>query len=128
MTTFPNDIPDSEWDPDNLQMWSEPRVANSNGLSLTPLQAKALHVIGTIVQILNAAGHLLYAGKDTRPYADYCLYAYMIACTAIELLGRCQTGEQSLTRTTLEEGLKIAGLDTVTVNVRRDDVMTGYII
>src|SRR3990170_8748646 len=120
MKVFPNDIPNSEWNPDNLRMWSEPKIAGPYDLSLIPLQAKALHVVGTVVQIFNAAGHLLYAGKDGRPYADYCLYTYMIACTAIELLGRCQTGEQCLPRPTLKEGLRIVGLDTVTVNVRRD--------
>jgi len=122
---FPNDVSATEWEQANLQMWSEPKVINLYDGSLLPLEAKALHVVGTIVQILNAVGQLLYPSTEARPYADYYLYAYLLACTAIELLGRCQTGYRGF-RSTLKEGLNKAGLETVTVNIVRNGVITGY--
>jgi hypothetical protein len=106
-------------------MWSEPKVVNLRDRSLLPLEAKALHVIGTIVQILNAVGKLLYPSTEARPYADYYLYAYLLACTAIELFGRCQTGYRGF-RSVLKEGLNKVGLETVTVNVVRNGTITGY--
>jgi hypothetical protein len=124
---FPTDIQDNEWNQDNLPMWRNPQVTNLAGAQLLPLEAKALHVIGTLAQIFNSVGYVLYCGAQERPYADYYLYAYLLACTAIELLGRCQTGERSITRSTLRSGLQGVGLQTVTVNINRGGQPTGYV-
>ena len=123
----PTDIHDNEWDQDSYQMWSDPQVTNLVGTQLLPLEAKALHVVGTLAQIFNSAGYVLYCGARERPYADYYLYAYLLACTAIELLGRCQTGEQSITRSTLRSGLRSVGLQTVTVNINRAGQPASYV-
>jgi len=123
---FPTDVHDNKWDQDNLQMWRRPQVTELNGVRLLPLEAKALHVIGTLVRVFDSVGYLLYCGPEKRPSADYYLYAYLLACTAIELLGRCQTGEASIRCSTLEPGLRIVGLETVTVNVRRNGQPSGY--
>ena len=122
---FPSDVHDSEWNPDNLQRWKDPRVTELNRVRLLPLEAKALHVIGTLVQIFDAAGYLLYCGAQNRPYANYYLYAYLLACTAVELLGRCRVGEAGL-RSTLGDGLREVGLGKVTVNVMRDGQPYGH--
>jgi hypothetical protein len=124
---FPNDIPDSQWNRDNLPLWNTPDVTNLNGIQLLPLEAKALHVIGTLVQIFNSVGYLLYCGNIQRPYADYYLYAYLLTCTAIELIGRCRTGETRLSRSTLESGFTDVGITTITVNINRKGVPSGYI-
>jgi hypothetical protein len=124
---FPSDVQNNEWNHDNLQVWSDPQVTNLAGLQLAPLEAKALHVVGTLVQVFNSVGYVLYCGQQGRPYADYYLYAYLLACTAIEFLGRCQDGEQSITRSTLRCGLENVGLQTVTVNVRRGGKPSAYV-
>jgi hypothetical protein len=123
---FPADIHDNEWDQDNLQMWRVPQVTELNGIQLFPLEAKALHVIGTLVRVFDSVGYLLYCGSKNRPYTNYYLYAYLLACTAIELLGRCQTGEANIRCSTLEPGLRNVGLGTVTVNVQRNGQPSGY--
>lgn len=84
------------------------------------------HVIGTLVRIFDSVGYLLYCGPRDRPYADYYLYAYLLACTAIELLGRCQTGEADIRHSTLEHGLRNVRLETVTVNIQRNGQPSGY--
>lgn len=123
---FPTDIHNNEWDQDNLQIWRD-QVANLAGVQLLPLEAKALHVVGTLVQIFNSAGYVLYCGAQERPYADYYLYAYLLACTVIEFLGRCQTGERSITRSTLQSGLRSVGLQTVTVNISEGGQPAPYV-
>jgi hypothetical protein len=125
--TFPTDIQDSEWNQDNLPLWRNSQVTNPAGAQLLSLEAKALHVIGTLAEIFNSVGYVLYCGVQKRPYADYYLYAYLLACTAIELLGRCQTGERSITRSALRRGLQVVGLQTVTVNINRGGQPTGYV-
>lgn len=125
--SFLNDIPDSNWNRDNLIFWSDPDITNFNGVHLYPLEAKALHVIGTLVQIFNSVGYLLYCGKKQRPYADYYLYAYLLACTAIELIGRCRTGETSLSHSTLESGFTEVGITEIPVNILRNGVPSDYI-
>lgn len=123
---FPNDILDSQWNQDNLPFWNTHDVTNVNGISMHYLEAKALHVIGTLVQIFNSVGYLLYCGNVQRPYTNYYLYAYLLTCTAIELIGRCRTGETSLSRSTLESGFNNIGITTITVNINRNGVPTGY--
>lgn len=123
---FPSDIPNRTWDPGNLQKWSDPQVTTIGSVQLQPLEAKALHVIGTLVQIFDSVGYLLYCGPGGRPYANYYLYAYLLACTAIELLGRCQSGETNIAASTLRTGLQNVGLDNVTVNVQRNGQVVGY--
>jgi hypothetical protein len=124
---FPTDVLDNEWgDQDNLQMWRAPQVTQLNGIQLLPLEAKALHVIGTLVRVFNSVGYLLYCGSRNRPYADYYLYAYLLACTTIELLGRCQTGEANIRRSTLEPGLRNTGLGAITVNIQRNGQPGDY--
>lgn len=123
---FPNDILDSQWTQDNLPFWNHPDITNIAGISLHPLEAKALHVIGTLVQIFDSVSHLLYCGNVQRPYANYYLYAYLLTCTAIELIGRCRTGETSLSRSTLRQGFTNLGITTITVNVNQNGVPTGY--
>jgi hypothetical protein len=123
---FPADIDDREWEQVNLQMWGVSEVTQWNGVQLLPLEAKALHVIGTLVRIFDSVGYLLYCGPENRPYADFYLYAYLIACTAIELLGRCNTGERNKTRSTLKRGLAIVGLETVIVNTWRNGQPSTY--
>ncbi len=124
---FPNDIPDNEWNQNNLQLWNNTYVTNQNGLQLLPLEAKALHVIGTLVQIFNSVGYLLYCGNRQRPCADNYLYAYLLACTAIELIGRCRTGETNLARSTLEIGFTSIGITTITVNINQNGLPRGYV-
>lgn len=125
--TFPTDTQNSEWDQNNLHVWSVPQVTKLNDVQLLPLEAKALHVIGTLVRVFDSVSYLLYCGAMDRPYANYYLYAYLLACTAIELLGRCQTGEANIGRSTLEPGLRNVGLDAVTVNIQRNGQTSGYI-
>jgi hypothetical protein len=124
---FPNDVNANQWNQDNLQMWSDSQVTDLDGVQLLPLEAKALHVIGTLVRIFDGVGYLLYCGPAPRPYANHYLYAYLLACTAIELLGRCQSGEQNPAQGTLRRGLRIVDLQTVTVNVFRDGEPDAYI-
>jgi len=124
--SFPSDIQDNEWNQDNLKMWSNSQVTTLHGGQLLSLEAKSLHVIGTLTQIFDSVGYLLHCGPKTRPYANYYLYAYLMACTAIELLGRCQTGVPDPARPTLEVGLKITGLEAINVNVPRNGVWTTY--
>jgi hypothetical protein len=124
---LPCDIEDKDWEEANLRKWRDPRVSTLNGVNLLPLEAKALHVIGTLVGILNSVGYLLYCGREKkRPYPDYYLYAYLLACTAIELMGRCWSGETNMSHATLEVGLKKVGLETVVVNVNRSGRWEGY--
>lgn len=125
--SFPVDVSDKEWNQDNLQRWRDPIVVNSENVHLLPLEAKALHVIGTLVQILDSAGHLLYSSPDKRrPWANYCQYAYLLACSAIELLARCHNGVTNPRKPTLKSGLRIVGLKEVDVNVKKDGEWTIY--
>jgi hypothetical protein len=123
--SLPCDVDDKDWEGANLLKWRDPRASTLDGLHLQPLEAKALHVIGTLVGILDSVGYLLYCGRERRPYANYYLYAYLLACTAIELMGRCWAGERG-SRSTLEVGLRTVGLESVIVNVKRDGKCEGY--
>jgi hypothetical protein len=98
MTILPNDTVPGDWGPDNLQKWSAGALLQLVGYNdpLAPLEAKSLHVIGLLVQTYNAASHLLYVGGQ-GPCANYYLHAYLLACSAIELLARCKDGDQDLT-------------------------------
>jgi len=127
--TFPTDVGDNEWgSQNNLQMWKSPLVTDLRGVRLLPLETKALHTIGTLVQIFDSAGYLLCCGPGKkRPFADYCHYAYLLACSAIELLGRCQNGVTSLRKSTLESGLRLVGLETIDVNIKKNGIWTVYI-
>lgn len=121
---LPADIHSGEWDPENLVMWSDPQVVqlageypegNPYSIQLAPLEAKALHVLGLLVQTFNAAGHMLYVRGD-RPWGNFYLHAYLLACTATELLARCKRGDRNLLRDAneaLKDGFRIVGLERV---------------
>jgi hypothetical protein len=115
---FPTDVAQSIWLAHNYALWKTPQVCEVESVMLEPLEAKALHVIGTLVQIFEAAGHLLYCDPEqARPYANYGRYVYLLACTAIELIGRCWNGKQNVYHSTLEAGLKVVDLQEVNVNI-----------
>lgn len=122
---FPNDIPDSQWNQDNLPLWNAPAVTNWNSIQLLSLEAKAWHAIGLLVRTFDAAGHLLYFVRDGEvlgPKADHYLHAYLIACSAIELLARCREGHEDFIGArgssspsvgeALKQGFKITNLVT----------------
>lgn len=125
---FLPDVPKSEWgDPHNYSKWDNLELLTVGSVQLKPLVAKAFHVIGTLVEIFNAAGHLLYCNpNEHRPLPHYYRYAYLLACSAIELLGRCQEGISSVRASTLEFGLSIVDLEEVTVNIRENGKPAGY--
>jgi hypothetical protein len=124
---FPSDVQEWEWGSKcDFLLWNQPQVVSLNGIQLAPLEAKALHVIGTLVEIFNTVSYLLYCGSDGRPYANYYRYAYLVACTGIELLGRCRTGEGDIRASTLESGLKLVGLETVNVNIFKNGQPSVY--
>ena len=115
---FPTDVDQGIWLDHNYALWSTPQVCEVESVMLEPLEAKALHVIGTLVHIFEAAGHLLYCDPEqARAYANYGRYVYLLACTAIELIGRCWNGKQNVHDSTLEAGLKIVDLEEVNVNI-----------
>jgi hypothetical protein len=123
---MPADTQDADWESTNHGMWKELLkekdqnwLGEAKSASLTPLEAKALHVIGLLVQIFNAASHLLRFGEN-RPYGDYYLHAYLLTCSAIELLARCQDGDSDLLdhpNATLERGFRAVGLDNIHVGL-----------
>lgn len=49
MPHFPNDVHTSVWNISNLTMWQDSKVTDLTDRSLSPLEAKALHVIGLLV-------------------------------------------------------------------------------
>ncbi len=107
-------------------MWNDVQVTEIDGVHLLPLEAKSLHVIGSSVQIFDAAGYLLYCGPKSKPYAKYYRYAYLLACSAIELLGRCHNGVTNISTSTLKRGLKVVDIENVAVNVLRNGKWTTY--
>ena len=121
---FPPDVQSGDWQSQNLAMWTDPKVVelagvcpegNHHSIQLAPLEAKALHVLGLLVQTFNAAGHMLYFSGD-RPWGNFYLHAYLLACTAIELLARCKRGDRDLrhgANEALREGFCIVGLERV---------------
>jgi len=121
---LPRDVQSGDWQSQNLAMWSDPEVVqfageypegNPYSIQLAPLEAKALHILGLLVQTFNAAGHMLYVRGD-RPWGNFYLHAYLLACTAIELLARCTRGDPDLrydANEALKEGFRIVGLERV---------------
>jgi hypothetical protein len=101
--TFPSDVRDTEWT-DNLKKWQATDVRQIDGhlngqnysVSLLPLEAKALHVVGLLVRTFDAAGHLLHFCETEQPFGDYYLQAFLLICSAIELFGRCINGDKDL--------------------------------
>jgi hypothetical protein len=130
---LPSDTLTSDWQAGNLQKWSNTDLLQLAGrdtqgnpyhVQLAPLEAKALHVVGVLVRTFNAAGHMLYFG-DRGPKADFYLQAYLLACSAIELLARCKGGHEDLTvrsNDALREGLRIIGLERVGTGVEEYDL------
>ena len=125
---LPSDTQNSDWGYDNLQMWNNADLLQLKGrgatgtpyaLQLTPLDAKALHVLGLLVRTFDAAGRLLYFG-ERGPYGDYYLHAFLLACSIIELLTRCRNGDQNLihcSNAALERGLREVGLNEIHVGL-----------
>jgi hypothetical protein len=125
MISFPHDVSESGWNRDNLTKWQDNKISDSIGCKLSPLEAKTWHAIGLLVRTFDAAGHLLYFVRDGQlsgPEPIHYLHAYLIACSAIELLARCKGGHEdfiggrgSLSPTTneaLKQGFKLANLVT----------------
>jgi hypothetical protein len=85
------------------------------GLDLSPLEAKALHVMGLLMQNFEAAGHLLYFGGQ-KMGANYYLQAFLLACTDIELLAYCKNGREKLCKDygkALKSGFELVSLAPV---------------
>lgn len=127
------DISDNEWGQENLWLWSQDRITNLNNypqlqegtrlkhLHITPLKAKAAHSIGLLVRTMNAASHLLYfeERENKGPWANYYLYAYLLSCSALELLGRIYRGDPDLqvnSNTALSHGFEVSGLVSQNAN------------
>lgn len=113
---MPADIPDT----DNLRFfWNDKSICELEaGVVLTPLEAKALHVMGLMLQNFEAAGHLLHF-EDQKMAANYYLQAFFLACTAIELLSYCKNGRENLLKDQndgLKSGFQIVGLETIETN------------
>ena len=123
MSIFPADVDESKWNGDNLGKWRNAQLSDSLGFPLEPLDAKALHVIGLLARTFEAAGRLLsFSGQ---PKADYYLQAYLIACSAIELLARCKNGDESFMESP-NEALRQGFIATGIVKKRmaeQDDVL-----
>ncbi len=125
--SFPSDVSKSEWEnEENWSKWNNAQVTKIGGVQLLPLEAKSLHVIGSLVEIFDAASYLLYCGSKNKPYANYYGYAYLLACSAIELLGRCYNGTTNKIKPTLKQGLKIVDIEKVDVNVLRNGEWAIY--
>jgi len=131
MSRFPDDVSESVWRASNLAMWQDSRITGLVGSGLSPLEAKAWHVIGLLVRAFDAAGHLLYFVRDGRlfgPKANHYLHAYLVACSAIELLARCREGHEDFlggrgssspgTNEALRRGFRITDL------VNDDDILS----
>lgn len=62
------------------------------GQTLTPFTAKALYAFGMMRHLIESAG---WALKHKPPYQCFYISAYLLTCGAIELLGRCVSGDES---------------------------------
>jgi hypothetical protein len=122
---MPCDIADTEGNLPTL--WSDKELLEIvAGVSLKPLEAKALHVFGILLQNFEATGHLLSFAifenevfKGWRVAANYYLQAFLLACTSIELLAYCKNGRENLLKDqndALKSGLQVVGLDPVVTN------------
>lgn len=87
-----------QWDaPEIVALWvNEPS-------SPTPIQAKALYVFGLMLRNIFAAEKLL-THPDGNLYADFFFEAYLMACTAIEVLGCCLRAGKADPQDNLKEG------------------------
>ena len=121
MSHFPNDVSNGVWNADNLTMWQDKNITGLVNGGLSPLEAKAWHAIGLLVRAFDAAGHLLYfvgPGGLSGPKANHYLHAYLVACSAIELLARCREGHEDFlgkgsspgANEALMQGFRIVGL------------------
>lgn len=61
-----------------------------SGLVLTPFAAKALYAFGMMRHLMESAGWTL---KHKPPYECFYIAAYLLSCGAIELFGRCVSGD-----------------------------------
>ena len=68
-------------------------VSMLHGISLGPFIGKCLYVIGTIRHLMGAANKLF--PTDGEDY-DYSLPAFILACSATELLGLCLLGHSKI--------------------------------
>ena len=59
-------------------------------LTLTPFTAKALYAFGMMRHLVESAGWSL---KHEPPYGCFYIAAYLLSCGAIELFGRCVSGD-----------------------------------
>lgn len=95
--------------------WNKPEILDElkdSGITLEPIQAQALHVMGLLFLNFESAGHSLCF--DCRLAANYYLQSYLLACTAIELLGRCKKGKNHHDpQANLRRGIDEVGLSTV---------------
>jgi hypothetical protein len=60
--------------------------------ALTPFAAKALYAFGMMRHLIESAG---WALTHKPPYQCFYISAYLLSCGAIELLGRCVSGDES---------------------------------
>jgi hypothetical protein len=77
-----------------------------SGLVLTPFAAKALYAFGMMRHLMESAGWSL---MHKPPYECFYIAAYLLSCGAIELFGRCVSGdddEKSGATRRLKRGLK----------------------
>ena len=61
-----------------------------NGVTLTPFTAKVLYAFGMMRHLVESAGHAL---THKPPYGCFYISAFLLGCGAIELLGRCVSGD-----------------------------------
>lgn len=103
--------------------WNKPEILDElkdSGITLEPIQAQALHVMGLLFLNFESAGHSLCF--DCRLAANYYLQSYLLACTAIELLGRCKNGKNHRDpQVNLKRGIDEVGLSTVPTNGQLPD-------
>jgi len=62
----------------------------SSDQALTPFTAKALYAFGMMRHLIESAG---WALTHRPPYQCFYISAYLLSCGAIELLGRCISGD-----------------------------------
>jgi len=62
----------------------------SPNLALSPFTAKALYAFGMMRHLMESAGWTL---KHKPPYQAFYISAYLLSCGAIELFGRCISGD-----------------------------------